>query len=777
MDIRATVTVANHSEANSAWNEMSNSTSSPQLNLTEWSHESHKVDANTKCVFLFATLGHQQLYKDNIIYVQVLPAVLLIIFFAFVARSGPSLHSFLQCSARVPVPVRLNEQREHRGLICAAFGIAVWTVVQIIFSGKSVYEWSYDDEFHAMLMILNCLLAGIVYWPVMAAINTEYLPGQIIGCIYVWWCTICAVLISLPCEFFKLDIIMVGVQMLPLYGFLLYICVAMPIRIIRGIRERGNQKTGNWVEQNKGLYQVRHVRRMFRLTVRKKSMMQDVLVADSSKKPFGFESIKKKIVEGNDEEKAESEKTREEKDLDVVNEREKKILNARFYKVLPGFRYSLNILVAVTITQTAIFLLAVSGLRYHTVLLDATIKFIEALTIVMSATPHFLTGNKTAPIIDIVEKLDNDSIRDYARTPIIASIVFAYLLNLLAMFLTMRNYRKHLVYLFHGQHAMIPEYNKIKSAAGILTSSTTYIGYQLGYGIYAYFVQMFWLVLILGGLWANVILVVVYGRTKIIGKILKHTLPVIAYYLVMRIGQKLLVYHFFCQKRDRKKDTKVLAIDNRHCYMNYHYIMIFFNAPLGIFNAFARVLKILAFSLWTMPRCDIPSISREFEIRDSGFRTYVCMLEMENAMTNPLLIVFVHHLLDAVRHSNGHPEDMTGTKHDEQEELALDAGGKRPSVQLSPRSKSARNRWHLLYTLYRNPILRACRTQTTILTLPMVITFSRERGSLDIKQQQQLLEMEKHEYTPERRKSRDNFPPIGHGRPTIIRVMQNPERY
>jgi hypothetical protein len=58
------------------------------------------------------------------------------------------------------------------------------------------------------------------------------------------------------------------------------------------------------------------------------------------------------------EEKAEEDKTREEKDLDAVNESEKKILNARFYKNLPGFRYSLHILVAVTITQTAVFLVS-----------------------------------------------------------------------------------------------------------------------------------------------------------------------------------------------------------------------------------------------------------------------------------------------------------------------------------------------------------------------------------------------------------------------------------
>jgi hypothetical protein len=114
------------------------------------------------------------------------------------------------------------------------------------------------------------------------------------------------------------------------------------------------------------------------------------------------------------------------------------------------------------------FQLAVSGFRYHTVLLNGAIRFLEALSTVMTATPQFLTGDKEIAVIEIAQQLDQDMIRDYARTPIFASIIVAYLLNLVAMLLTMRNYRKHLVYLYHGQHIKIPEYYKTKSAAAIL---------------------------------------------------------------------------------------------------------------------------------------------------------------------------------------------------------------------------------------------------------------------------------------------------------------------
>jgi hypothetical protein len=86
----------------------------------------------------------------------------------------------------------------------------------------------------------------------------------------------------------------------------------------------------------------------------------------------------------------------------------------------------------------------------------------------MTAAPVFITGNKSVPVIEIAKQLDQDKIRGYARTPIFTSIVLAYLLNLLAMLLTMRNYRKHLVYLYHGQHVKIPEYNKTRAPAAIL---------------------------------------------------------------------------------------------------------------------------------------------------------------------------------------------------------------------------------------------------------------------------------------------------------------------
>jgi hypothetical protein len=101
--------------------------------------------------------------------------------------------------------------------------------------------------------------------------------------------------------------------------------------------------------------------------------------------------------------------------------------------------------------------------------------------------------------------------------------------------------------------------------------------------------------------------------------------------------------------------------------MNHDYFMIFLNAPLGILNAFGRVVKLFMFNLWTMPRCDIPSLNNQFEHMDTGktnlivflcnnwilgFKVYVSMLMVENATTNPLLVVFAQYLLDSVHHEH-----------------------------------------------------------------------------------------------------------------------------
>ncbi len=61
----------------------------------------------------------------------------------------------------------------------------------------------------------------------------------------------------------------------------------------------------------------------------------------------------------------------------------------------------------------------------------------------------------------------------------------------------------------------------------------------------------------------------IVGKSATVSESVKNEMdatfrPIIIYIIVMKIGQKLLVYYFFCEKCERKEDDRILAIDNRY---------------------------------------------------------------------------------------------------------------------------------------------------------------------------------------------------------------------
>lgn len=142
-------------------------------------------------------------------------------------------------------------------------------------------------------------------------------------------------------------------------------------------------------------------------------------------------------------------------------------------------------------------------------------------------------------------------------------------------------------------------------------------------------------------------------------------------------------------------------------------MFIIANLPLGILSALLRALKGALINFWLLPRMDISAMGRVFERCDNGYYSYMCMLTVENAHSNPCLLMFVHILQKLVCFlcpSAFIKRNLQAEKHScTLNDLVLTpvkSTGKRPITGLSLRqSRRARQRWFLAITLARNPVL------------------------------------------------------------------------
>uniref|UniRef100_A0A914UWA8 Receptor for retinol uptake STRA6 n=1 Tax=Plectus sambesii TaxID=2011161 RepID=A0A914UWA8_9BILA len=218
--------------------------------------------------------------------------------------------------------------------------------------------------------------------------------------------------------------------------------------------------------------------------------------------------------------------------------------------------------------------------------------------------------------------------------------------------------------------------------------SAKYIGYQMAYGTYAFVFQFLTLAVILCAIWFTFIIIVVMGQWHILLSFLTSIWPTLAFVFFTVIAQVILC-NLFLQKGGDSITNRPLALDNRHFFFNFQYFMVYVNAPLGLLACLGRLLQSMVFGLWTLSRLDMSTMSRTYEATDSGYLTYICLLTMENAQSNPTMNVFVQILLKSIEETRRYPP-------------------------VNRRRKLVINRWKLLFTLSNNPKLIKLRSESLL---------------------------------------------------------------
>uniref|UniRef100_A0A914XJM5 Receptor for retinol uptake STRA6 n=1 Tax=Plectus sambesii TaxID=2011161 RepID=A0A914XJM5_9BILA len=614
----------------------------------------------TRCDFntLFETESDMAWYNLIAFYIQILLSILIIIQYAFQSRGGKFIDACMHWRAAVPIPVNMTETRRDRGIIIAAFGFTTIISIQIV-TGEKILPYSYSAQVRAIFVMLECILVGFCFWPVFAVITTKSLFGLIIGSVYVWLFSISHVIFGIPCQSVNShDLVISVLSNLPVFIFALWIGVGVLYRTLTVLwyaksKRKFSYKVANSVD---GMdYHVKHVKSVLRK--HKKSTMDN---EDST----GWRRLRD-----------------------------------YFYTPISGFRYSVNILAAAVMTETIVYMVMI-------VLIDAYTKQIirqgpkfvseaqrslqmgiENKTVLSSGNLNLTAGQVFSPQLYFAEFFVT-----YSNVPVYTSFALAFLISILCMLLTLKNYRRNLLGFYRGERygLMKLTHNPVFNlpAIEILGQSAKFVGYQVAYGTYAFIFQFFTLAIILCAVWFAFILIVVMGQWHLLLTVLASIWPTLAFVFFTVIAQVILC-NLFLQKGGDSLANRPLALDNRHFFFNFQYFMVYVNAPLGLLACLGRLLQSMFFGLWTLSRLDMSTMSRTYEATDSGYLAYICLLTMENAQSNPTMNVFVQILLKSIEETRRYPP-------------------------ANRRRKLVINRWKLLFTLSNNPKLIKLRSESLL---------------------------------------------------------------
>ncbi|XP_077988418.1 stimulated by retinoic acid gene 6 protein-like [Glandiceps talaboti] len=271
--------------------------------------------------------------------------------------------------------------------------------------------------------------------------------------------------------------------------------------------------------------------------------------------------------------------------------------------------------------------------------------------------------------------------------------------------------RENMLAVYRGDHSLIPsvaEGGKLSITPAMrVVSASRYIGFQVAYMAWGYFIQF-------TILWICLIAIAVFlgtpdGRGLVV-EFIVWLGPLIVVGLLVTVGQYLMARFVFLQNKGRS-----FALDNRRLFHNFTYFMFFYNVFLGLYSCLMRILKSMLIGAFVLSRIDQSTLPRKYESFDPGFRAYVGFLQLENAHTHPVLVTFCNVLL-------GIQNTKMTTSGDERRstmaELVVNmapgdgenTAGLKRMIESGRRRQMVRNRWLVALTLARNPGLQLKRS-------------------------------------------------------------------
>lgn len=533
--------------------------------------------------------------------------------------------------------------------------------VQILGAGASIIVYSMD------------------YFPLLVALADKTTLGDLLGTLYIWTMTSLYITQRLGCYGDEGKRMVLFIQNIPIFMCMMFLCVSFPARLIRSVRKLMARVVGSFVE-----FSAREI---------------DII----KETPQGryVQGLLRKKLSSRNQSKSEPGNVFQE----FLKEYLQRVKTQLTYRKIPDFRYSLRMMCVVVVGILLIYMISAEVLFvlvpllsnvlsqiWKTIALIDEIKEAESIGTNFTVTVLFVTWD-VATAIHVCS---------------ILSVSLAFCFGLMNIIHTLTSYRQYLMELYRGDNSHIPK-REDQNNTDILVGSMRFAGYQIGFIIFAYMMQITLLFLSSFGV-SLVFIIIKYKREGPFIAILKKIWPMIVFSFLIRILQILTARFVFLQNKGR-----VMAIQNKQGYHLFLYFTFILDIIIGSMRCPYRLLKAVTLGALTLARLDHSSLSREFETLDTGFRAYVGFLHFENVTSHPVLLTFVRLLL--ARPSGFEPKwrkmKLSVKASVAQGEVHITELGNAfwKDNQLSKKAL-ARHRWHLVYTLMKNPQLQFLRRTT-----------------------------------------------------------------
>ncbi|XP_065175510.1 uncharacterized protein LOC135805409 isoform X2 [Sycon ciliatum] len=257
---------------------------------------------------------------------------------------------------------------------------------------------------------------------------------------------------------------------------------------------------------------------------------------------------------------------------------------------------------------------------------------------------------------------------------VLLSAVFATVLIILHSLHMVRCYKRHMLQLYRGDNAFISR--ACSSTGDQLKAYGRFLGLQAGYIIWGFYIKLFIFLFVLLIITAIILLLKHFAFAREF--FYSYILTAIGVSVVTSAVTDVLV----AITKDRTSPGKIAVIKYKAMYHNVVYFFVFYHVVKGVISVLLRLISVAAFNTVMLVKLNRPLMPRGWEQYDSGYASYCGFLLIELAHTHPCMLAFIALL---------------------QEEVD------RP---ISTKTTKAAKRWHMAYTLVRNPELVALRNNS-----------------------------------------------------------------
>ncbi|XP_030833012.1 stimulated by retinoic acid gene 6 protein-like isoform X2 [Strongylocentrotus purpuratus] len=565
----------------------------------------------------------------------------------------------------VVFPINLLDDHEHRWSHALAFG-ATASIIFDLFSGDYTSLYLNTDTVEPWLKIFLGLVAtielGTILFPFFACISSpSALVGSLLGFIYVaiWFSVQLAHIITCPNidggEGFPYESVVIQ---LPVLVFTFLLMIRFLYFLIYSIMRKIQNTKISSEEKLMQSYHAQHVQALLR-------------------PPLPPKIYTKKWEQ----------------------------IAYHWYEPTQNFIYPTRIICTFVVAVLCEYQVAIrTTYGIDQALSRAFMKFREWYTVfVISEEIPPATANQTYLALDRYEMAAHVSW--YLACALSIAISLSYITHIFVCF------RKHVLRLYKGDRQFLPDapLNSVKS----MTGSLQYCGFQIAYYLSGYVIMNVTSFAVLYVISGAVVIPLMQNAWAFVSGFLNVVVPLFAVAFLVFGSQPILAKRVFLQpKLDQNDKDKPLALQHRDFYHIFSYFLVFLNVLVGMLSCVIRILTGLFVGVFLLCRIDRPILMRGYEHLDQSYQAYIGNLNMINAHSHPVLVVFCQILINR---TISRKRAKLGRARAGTDVTASYSFVEHDIESMSPHARAIM-RWQLAYTLLFNPSLLGTRKRSRQMT-------------------------------------------------------------